>query len=213
MGCGNLFFSLLVTFSVALITYNIIISASAPLKQELPGPSRSSSFSISVDPIIKMPGDRSRARPSSKRLFHTAVTASDSVYNTWQCRIMYYWFKKFKATPNSEMGGFTRILHSGKPDKYMDEIPTFVAQPLPAGMDQVCILGCIFVSLNFIVFAFLERIGSLRFYFDVLGSLLWHFVFGIFLVFFFLLFFFPSIAKGYSLRSLGFAWWLKICGF
>lgn len=147
MGCGNMFFSLLITFSVALITYNIIISANAPLKQELPGPSRSSSLSISVDPIIKMPVDRSRGRPGSKRLFHTAVTASDSVYNTWQCRIMYYWFKKFKETPNSEMGGFTRILHSGKPDKYMDEIPTFVAQPLPAGMDRVCSLcsvSCVF---------------------------------------------------------------------
>lgn len=149
-----MFFSLLVTFSVALITYNIIISASAPLKQELPGPSRSSSsFSISVDPIIKMPLDRSR-RPSSKRLFHTAVTASDSVYNTWQCRIMYYWFKKFKAKPNSEMGGFTRILHSGKPDKYMDEIPTFIAQPLPAGMDQVWVLGSINFLINFSVFQF-----------------------------------------------------------
>lgn len=137
MGCGNLFFLVLVTFSVALITYNIILSANAPLKQELPGPSRSSS-SITVDPVIKMPLDRSETS-SSKRLFHTAVTASDSVYNTWQCRIMYYWFKKFKDGPNSEMGGFTRILHSGKPDKYMDEIPTFVAQPLPAGMDRVLI--------------------------------------------------------------------------
>ncbi|XP_022996624.1 hydroxyproline O-arabinosyltransferase 1-like isoform X2 [Cucurbita maxima] len=134
MGCGNLFFLVLVTFSVALITYNIIISANVPLKQELPGPSRSSS-SITVDPVIKMPMSKSKT-PSSKRLFHTAVTASDSVYNTWQCRIMYYWFKKFKDGPNSEMGGFTRILHSGKPDKYMDEIPTFVAQPLPAGMDR-----------------------------------------------------------------------------
>ncbi|XP_022951449.1 hydroxyproline O-arabinosyltransferase 1-like isoform X2 [Cucurbita moschata] len=134
MGCGNLFFLVLVTFSVALITYNIIISANAPLKQELPGPSRFSS-SITIDPVIKMPVDRSKSS-SSKRLFHTAVTSSDSVYNTWQCRIMYYWFKKFKDEPNSEMGGFTRILHSGKPDKYMDEIPTFVAQPLPAGMDQ-----------------------------------------------------------------------------
>jgi len=52
---------------------------------------------------------------------------------------MYYWFKKIQASagPGSEMGGFTRILHSGKPDQYMDEIPTFVAQPLPSGMDQV----------------------------------------------------------------------------
>lgn len=30
-----------------------------------------------------------------------------------------------------EMGGFTRLLHSGEPDDLMDEVPTFVAQPLP----------------------------------------------------------------------------------
>jgi hypothetical protein len=30
-----------------------------------------------------------------------------------------------------EMGGFTRLLHSGKPDDLMDEVPTFVADPLP----------------------------------------------------------------------------------
>ncbi|KAF5456779.1 hypothetical protein F2P56_026222 [Juglans regia] len=137
MACGNTFFFLLITFSVALITYNIIVSANASLRQELPSPSRSSK--ISVDPIIKMPVDRSRGglrSRSPRRLFHTAVTASDSVYNTWQSRVMYYWFKKFKDGPNSEMGGFTRILHSGKPDKYMDEIPTFVAQPLPPGLDR-----------------------------------------------------------------------------
>ncbi|XVF89363.1 hypothetical protein PTKIN_Ptkin19aG0124400 [Pterospermum kingtungense] len=134
MGCGNVFYTLIITFSAALITYNILISANAPLKQELPGPSKSSI----IDPIIKMPLERSSRYGSTakKRLFHTAVTASDSVYNTWQCRVMYYWFKKHKNGPNSGMGGFTRILHSGKPDKYMDEIPTFIAQPLPAGMDQ-----------------------------------------------------------------------------
>ncbi|KAL8503670.1 hypothetical protein ACS0TY_022408 [Phlomoides rotata] len=49
---------------------------------------------------------------------------------------MYYWFKKQKNKPNSDMGGFTRILHSGNSDKFMDEIPTFVAQPLPSGLDQ-----------------------------------------------------------------------------
>lgn len=30
-----------------------------------------------------------------------------------------------------EMGGFTRLLHSGQADDLMDEVPTFVAQPLP----------------------------------------------------------------------------------
>eukprot|EP00879_Flechtneria_rotunda_P031166 GHRR01034020.1.p1 GENE.GHRR01034020.1~~GHRR01034020.1.p1 ORF type:complete len:303 (+),score=76.00 GHRR01034020.1:478-1386(+) len=29
------------------------------------------------------------------------------------------------------MGGFTRLLHSGQPDDLMDEVPTYVAQPLP----------------------------------------------------------------------------------
>ncbi|KAM7276577.1 hypothetical protein ACFE04_018443 [Oxalis oulophora] len=141
MGCGNVFSSVIITLSVALITYNIIISSNTPLKQQLDNLPGGSSSSITVDPIIKMPLD-SRSRKqlynnNKKRLFHTAVTASDSVYNTWQCRVMYYWFKKHQAGPNSEMGGFTRILHSGKTDDYMDEIPTFVAQPLPSGMDQV----------------------------------------------------------------------------
>ncbi|KAG5540980.1 hypothetical protein RHGRI_021015 [Rhododendron griersonianum] len=129
MGCGNIFFTLVITLSAALITYNVIISANAPLKSEFPGPSKTNPSIattdgdggfISVDPIIKMPLDRSK-----KRLFHTAVTSSDSVYNTWQARVMYYWFKRFRDQPGSEMGGFTRILHSGRPDRFMDEIPTF----------------------------------------------------------------------------------------
>lgn len=148
MGCGNIFFTLVITLSAALITYNVIISANAPLKSEFPGPSKTNPSIattdgdggfISVDPIIKMPLDRSK-----KRLFHTAVTSSDSVYNTWQARVMYYWFKRFRDQPGSEMGGFTRILHSGRPDRFMDEIPTFVAQPLPDGIDQV-ILGFLFL--------------------------------------------------------------------
>ncbi|KAK6119722.1 hypothetical protein DH2020_046541 [Rehmannia glutinosa] len=134
MGCGNLFFTLVITFSAALITYNIIISANASLKQDFPSNPSSSSFSV-VDPIIKLPS--SSISKKNKRLFHTAVTASDSIYNTWQTRVMYYWFKQQKKNnPDSEMGGFTRILHSGQPDRFMDEIPTFVAQPLPDGMDQ-----------------------------------------------------------------------------
>jgi len=137
---------------VALITYNIIISANAPLKQDFPGPSRPS---ISVDPLIKMPLRRSSSE--KKRLFHTAVTASDSVYNTWQCRVMYFWYNKFKDAPQSGMGGFTRILHSGKPDQFMDEIPTFVAQPLPAGMDQV--LLCFLILLLLAQLCFVGWVG------------------------------------------------------
>lgn len=29
------------------------------------------------------------------------------------------------------MGGFTRLLHSGEEDEWMDEIPTVVVDPLP----------------------------------------------------------------------------------
>lgn len=157
MGCGNLFFTLIISFSAALITYNIIISANASLKQDFPGnsnpsssSSRKSASSFSVDPIIKMPTDSSSSTSKkTKRLFHTAVTASDSIYNTWQCRVMYYWFKQQKHKPYSEMGGFTRILHSGQPDRFMDEIPTFVAKPLPDGMDQVSL----FILISFCIFA------------------------------------------------------------
>ncbi|KAA8537333.1 hypothetical protein F0562_026980 [Nyssa sinensis] len=39
--------------------------------------------------------------------------------------------RRRRTCPGSEMGGFTRILHSGSPDNLMDEIPTFVVDPLP----------------------------------------------------------------------------------
>ncbi|CAH8325005.1 unnamed protein product [Eruca vesicaria subsp. sativa] len=49
---------------------------------------------------------------------------------------MFYWYKQKKALPGSDIGGFTRILHSGNPDNLVDEIPTFVVYPLPQGLDQ-----------------------------------------------------------------------------
>jgi len=50
----------------------------------------------------------------------------------------YYWYKKIKAqNPDSAMGGFTRLLHSGIKDEYMDEIPTIVVDPLPPEMDEI----------------------------------------------------------------------------
>lgn len=93
-------------------------------------------FSSSFDPVIQMPGDVKRS-DVSRQPFHVALTATDAPYSKWQCRIMYYWYKKVKDMPGSEMGGFTRVLHSGEPDNLMDEIPTFVVDPLPAGMDRV----------------------------------------------------------------------------
>lgn len=37
-----------------------------------------------------------------------------------------------------QMGGFTRILHSGKPDDLMSEIPTVVVEPLPDKENKGC---------------------------------------------------------------------------
>ena len=92
------------------------------------------------DPIIEMP-ENSRNPKNVKLPFHVALTATDAPYSKWQCRIMYYWYKKQKEVPGSEMGGFTRILHSGNPDNLMDEIPTVVVDPLPSGLDRVRFLA------------------------------------------------------------------------
>ncbi|XP_078157930.1 hydroxyproline O-arabinosyltransferase 1-like isoform X2 [Carex rostrata] len=115
---------LFICIAVALITYNAItFSTNSRLHSDLSTSSRRFHRALSFS--------------HNPRAFHTAVTASNSVYNTWQCRVMYYWFNKLRDTPlGSDMGGFTRILHSGNPDSFMEEIPTFVADPLPAGTDQ-----------------------------------------------------------------------------
>ncbi|MCO5605085.1 hypothetical protein L7F22_059263 [Adiantum nelumboides] len=95
-----------------------------------------------VDPVLKLPkkllynNDGFHLQKKKRRLFHVAVTASDSPYSRWQCRIMYYWYKQFRDRANSDMGGFTRILHSGRSDNLMSEIPTVVVKELPQGMDQ-----------------------------------------------------------------------------
>ncbi|KAG6781631.1 hypothetical protein POTOM_014542 [Populus tomentosa] len=73
--------------------------------------------------------------------FHVALTATDAPYSKWQCRIMYYCYKKNRDLSGSEMGGFTRILHSGKPENLMDEMPTVVVDPLPAGRDRIYLMA------------------------------------------------------------------------
>lgn len=68
------------------------------------------------------------------RRYHVVITAQGTATH-WQARVHYYWYKKVKlqceAAGQCDMGGFTRLLHSGIPDDLMDEIPTFVATPLP----------------------------------------------------------------------------------
>ncbi|KAG2433123.1 hypothetical protein HYH02_012825 [Chlamydomonas schloesseri] len=68
------------------------------------------------------------------RAYHVVTTVA-GFSNHWQARIHYYWFKKQRDAclrePACDMGGFTRVLHTGKPDDLMDEIPTVVVDPLP----------------------------------------------------------------------------------
>ncbi|KAL0435330.1 UNVERIFIED_CONTAM: Hydroxyproline O-arabinosyltransferase RDN2 [Sesamum radiatum] len=53
------------------------------------------------DPIVSRP-DELRGAGGPK--FHVALTATDAPYSKWQCRIMYYWYKKMKDVPGSDMG-------------------------------------------------------------------------------------------------------------
>jgi hypothetical protein len=92
--------------------------------------------------------DDSDGEAFARMPFHVALTATDAPYSKWQCRIMYYWYKKNRDLYGSEMGGFTRILHSGKPDNLMDEMPTVVVDPLPAGLDRVSFLRFFFLIVE-----------------------------------------------------------------
>ncbi|CAL9109011.1 unnamed protein product [Musa acuminata var. zebrina] len=129
MGRASPLFLVLLGLGVFFATYNLVTLVihhqRRERRAELPG----------VDPVTRMPDELRRAE-GSRRPFHVVVTATDAAYSRWQCRVMYYWYKRMKDGEGSEMGGFTRVLHSGKPDSLMDEIPTFVVNPLPAGVDR-----------------------------------------------------------------------------
>ncbi|KAL0375571.1 UNVERIFIED_CONTAM: Hydroxyproline O-arabinosyltransferase RDN2, partial [Sesamum calycinum] len=109
-----------------VVLYNFIMAISPSLEDK---------NQLLIDPVIGMPG-RAKKQKNEMSRFHVALTATETPYSKWQCRIMYYWYKKKKDLPGSEMGKFTRILHSGKPDNLMDEMPTFVVDPLPTGLDR-----------------------------------------------------------------------------
>ncbi|KAH6794614.1 plant glycogenin-like starch initiation protein 1 [Perilla frutescens var. hirtella] len=57
------------------------------------------------DPVISRPDELG----GTGAKFHVALTATDAPCSKWQCRIMYYWYKKMKDMPGSDMGGFTRV--------------------------------------------------------------------------------------------------------
>eukprot|EP00198_Chlamydomonas_reinhardtii_P000268 XP_001689603.1 predicted protein [Chlamydomonas reinhardtii] len=94
------------------------------------------SGTIDVD-INADPGSDAKKASGAPRMFHTVTSAQGAAVH-WQVRIHYYWWKKRKEEcqkqGNCEMGGFTRLLHSGQSDDLMDELPTVVVDPLPQSM-------------------------------------------------------------------------------
>lgn len=134
MGRGTVY-SIILALVFFIATYNLLtlVINNKTVKGHVGDHSRKMSL---TDPVVKMPENLNK-QVKTKRYFHIALTATSETYSQWQSRIMYYWYKKKKDLPGSEMGGFTRVLHSGEPDKFMDEIPTFVVDPLPPGQDRV----------------------------------------------------------------------------
>ncbi|XP_020103518.1 hydroxyproline O-arabinosyltransferase 3 [Ananas comosus] len=131
-GRASSFLLVLIALGSFFATYNFLTMMTRNKSGE---PGRDAADGAIGDPIIQMPEELKRS-VGPKRPFHVALTATDAPYSKWQCRIMYYWYKQMKDREGSEMGGFTRVLHSGSPDNLMDEIPTFVVDPLPKGMDR-----------------------------------------------------------------------------
>ncbi|GLC53212.1 hypothetical protein PLESTB_000720300 [Pleodorina starrii] len=93
------------------------------------------------------------------RAYHVVTTAA-GFSNHWQARIHYYWYKKQRDACLREavcdMGGFTRLLHSGKADDLMDEIPTVVVDPLPPSVSK----NTTYIVLNR-PYAFIEWINRI----------------------------------------------------
>eukprot|EP00798_Chlamydomonas_sp_ICE-L_P000484 gene484-1890_t len=87
--------------------------------------------------------------PEVPRMFHI-VTSSQGSGVEWSMRIHYYHFRKIRAQCRAqwggscEMGGFTRLLHSGSPDGLINEVPTIVVDPLP----EYVIAHTMYVVLN-----------------------------------------------------------------
>ncbi|KAE8709011.1 Detected protein of confused Function [Hibiscus syriacus] len=134
MGSPSLLLIITLVLGFSFATYNLVtmVMHNRSISKLMVDDSDGGMF---FDPVIEMPESVKKTK-NAKLPFHVALTATDAPYSKWQCRIMYYWYKKQKDMPRSEMGGFTRILHSGSPDNLMDEIPTVVVDPLPAGLDR-----------------------------------------------------------------------------
>lgn len=83
----------------------------------------------------QLPTDSATPCPVGRRPYHTILTAQASLYQEWQTKIFYYYFRKAQAEDGrcTEMTGFTRLL-AGHKDGLMDYMPTVV---VPAAAHNV----------------------------------------------------------------------------
>ena len=79
---------------------------------------------------------RERKRPP--KCLHTVLTSSGNAYMNWQTRVMYATYKKHASTPGSILKAFTRVLHRGRDDELMREVPTMRFDPNQAKCDTWC---------------------------------------------------------------------------
>ena len=105
------------------------------------------------------------------RKYHTITTSVGSIYDTWIMRVSYHWWKIQKEKDIcSNMGGFTRLLHSGQPDDYMNEIPSIVVPRLDADRkcnttgDVKCDLGFIVLNRPYAMSVLLNLIETQKFF-------------------------------------------------
>ncbi|KAG6504384.1 hypothetical protein ZIOFF_036717 [Zingiber officinale] len=106
IGKGFPLFFLLLAFGSFIATYNLVAMVIHYRRRESVNQLRVDNFASGMLKIGRLRVQR--------QLFHVAATAIDAAYSRWQCRIMYYWYKEMKHGEGSEVGGFTRVLHSGK---------------------------------------------------------------------------------------------------
>ena len=91
---------------------------------------------LAVHPVeatsaVQKPATTTTTCPASRKPYHTVLTATAQVYQQWQCRVMYYRWKKIRdadpAGACTEMTGFTRLVARGDaaPDGLEGEIPSY----------------------------------------------------------------------------------------
>ena len=82
--------------------------------------------------------EKATGKKNIPKCLHTIMTSNGNVYMNWQSRVMYASYLKHASTEGSIMKAFTRILHKGRHDELMHEIPTMRFNPVQSKCDGWC---------------------------------------------------------------------------